>query len=134
MIKTILSVEDDSMTQLLNRITLEDAGVCEQIVEAYNGQEALGIFEEIVSNKKIKKEVPEVILLDLNMPVMGGWEFYENLKEKYKEIICMTKIFILTSSLNPEDKLRAEKEEYITDLIFKPLDDKNVSIIKNAFG
>ena len=86
------------------------------------------------SNKKIKKEVPEVILLDLNMPVMGGWEFYENLKEKYKEIICMTKIFILTSSLNPEDKLRAEKEEYITDLIFKPLDDKNVSIIKNAFG
>ncbi len=133
MIKTVLSIEDDQMTQLLNRITLEDAGFCEQIIEANNGKEALLLFEQIEKGSKGNTEMPDVILLDLNMPIMGGWEFYDNFNSMFHKVICKTKIFILSSSLNPEDKNRASKEEYITNFLEKPLDSNSLSIIANSF-
>ncbi len=132
MIKTLLSIEDDKVTQMLNKVTLKNARLCDNIIVAFNGAEALSVFEKNDNSVDNIKDMPEVILLDLNMPVMGGWEFYDIFKLKYPQLLNKTKIFILTSSVSPEDKERAACEEYITDFILKPLNASNVSVIQNS--
>ena len=132
MIRTLMSIEDDSVTQMLNRIELEDAKFCENIEEAWNGEVALKYFEAL--NKEIDGilRVPEIILLDLNMPVMDGWEFLDLFQKQYPQFIEKTKIFILSSSINPSDREKAKEEKIIEGFLSKPLDEFELDILRKA--
>lgn len=132
MIKTILVIEDDFVTMFLNREILEFANFCDNIVEATSGNEALSYFENIEKGDNPLDNLPEVILLDLNMPVMDGWEFFEIFVQKFPEFAKKTKIFILSSSINPKDQERALKDPNIAAFLSKPLDeDEHFNIIKS---
>lgn len=132
MIKTVLVIEDDFITLYLNREILEFANFCENIVEATNGDEALSYFENIEKGDNPMDNLPEVILLDLNMPVMDGWEFFETFVKKFPGFVKKTNIFILSSSINPEDQERAIKDPNIAAFLSKPLDeDEHFDIIKS---
>ena len=132
MIRTLMSIEDDSVTQMLNRLELEDAKFCENIEEAWNGEVALKYFEAL--NKEIDGilRVPEIILLDLNMPVMDGWEFLDLFQKQYPQFIEKTKIFILSSSINPSDREKAKEEKIIEGFLSKPLDEFELDILRKA--
>ena len=80
MLKRVLCIEDDSVTQFLNKIELEDAGFCEIMDEAWNGQVALDYFENIAKEEDPLSKVPDLILLDLLMPYLSGFEVMEQLK------------------------------------------------------
>ena len=134
MIKKVLSIDDDKITQMIIRLNLKNSWLCEELIEVNNGKEALALIAQIESIKNGLAEVPEVILLDLNMPIMGGWEFFDNFKMNYPRLINKIKIFILSSSISLEDKERAEREEHITAFIVKPLNKLNLSIIENSFN
>jgi CheY-like chemotaxis protein len=130
MIKTILIIEDDFVTRFLNREILEFARFCDNIVEAASGNEALSYFANIEKGDNPMNNLPEVILLDLNMPVMDGWEFFEIFAQKFPEFAKKTKIFILSSSINPKDQERALKHPNIAAFLSKPLDeDEHFDII-----
>ncbi len=122
MIKTILIIDDDFITMFLNKEVLNSESFCDNIAEATNGDEALSYFENIEKGDKPMENLPEVILLDLNMPVMNGWEFLETFEQKFPEFVKRIKIFILTSGLNPEDREKALKEPNIAAFLSKPLD------------
>lgn len=62
-----------------------------------------------------------IILLDLNMPIMSGWEFLERFEELDEVIKKQVKIYILSSSVDPRDKERAGKNKYVEGYIMKPL-------------
>jgi CheY-like chemotaxis protein len=62
-----------------------------------------------------------IILLDLNMPIMSGWEFLERFEELDEIIKKQVKIYILSSSVDPRDKERAGKNKDVEDYIVKPL-------------
>jgi len=130
MIKVILSIEDDSVTQMLNKIELEDGQVCERLDEAWNGEVAIKYFEALSKEKDGLLNVPEIILLDLNMPVMDGWEFLEIFQNRYPEFAAKTKIFILSSSINPSDREKAKNESNVVDFLSKPLDEFELKILK----
>ncbi len=132
MIKTILSIEDDSVTQMLNRIELEDSHFCEHLEEAWNGEVAIKYFEDLKKEEDGLLHVPEIILLDLNMPVMDGWEFLELFQVRYPEFAEKTKIFILSSSINPSDREKANSEQLVAGFLSKPLDEFELKILKNA--
>jgi CheY-like chemotaxis protein len=121
MIKTVLVIEDDLITRFLTREILTSRNFCENIVEAQNGSEALSYFENLQKEDNPMDVLPEVILLDLNMPAMDGWEFFDAFSENFPEFIKKIKIFILSSSINPEDKERALNEPNIADFLYKPL-------------
>ncbi len=131
----VLLVDDDEGNNFLNKIVIEDAGITERIEAVLNGKEALdfltnsGKFAE--STEKYPQ--PALILLDINMPVMDGWEFmkeYEKLDENQKgEII----IVMLTTSFNPDDRATAENNVEISDFRNKPLSEVDLKDIMEKF-
>lgn len=132
MTKTVLVIDDDFITIHLNKMVLKSASFCDNIVAAKSGEEALSYFENIEKGDIPMDNLPEVILLDLNMPVMDGWEFLENFVQKFPEFAKKTNIFVLSSSINPNDQERALKDPNIAAFLAKPLDkDDHFHIIKS---
>ena len=134
MINTVLSIDDDSVAQTINQVYLEADGFCKQMLEAYNGQEALDFFKKLDTGIEPMDNFPDVIFLDLNMPVMEGWEFYEAFKTEYPHFLEKTKVFILSSSINPLDAEKAKNEKHIVSFLPKPINQKSLELVRELLG
>lgn len=119
----ILLIEDDSLDQMDVKRTLDKKGIYHKMTIALNGEQAI---EHLQSNT----QVPDIILLDLNMPKMNGLEFLRFLKsnDKLKDI----KVFILTTSDEKEDKTAA-MQFGVSGYITKPLKLESLSSL-DAFN
>ncbi|MES2239924.1 MAG: response regulator [Bacteroidota bacterium] len=121
MLDLILCVDDDPITLMLCKKVITKASFSNAIITAKNGEEALQYFDSII-NKKEDHKVPQLIFLDLNMPVMDGWEFLDNFStEKYSEPNHSTKIIVLSSTIDPEDLEKSKKYEIVIDFLSKPI-------------
>lgn len=106
-----LLIEDDEIERLKFVRVLEKNKYPYKLVEATNGEEALGVLEE-------EQEVPDIILLDLNMPKMNGLEFLKILKSS--ERLKYIPVIILSTSNNHRD-LKQCYEAGIAGYVVKPL-------------
>ena len=127
----ILLVDDDADCNFFHQRLLKKIDCTEQIDIVSNGEEAINYISENIKNKK---DNPDLILLDINMPKMNGWEFME----QYNKIDISNKgkilLIMLTTSLNPDDKIKAQKYPDIKDLYGKYLDEKLMNkILKKYF-
>ncbi len=121
MIKKLLLVEDDPITQMLERIILSNAGFCQETVSLDNGLAAKDWLDQALSNGEGKKNLPELIFLDLNMPMMDGWEFLKLFEEKYAQHFPLTKLIILSSTVNPLDWEKSKQHDLVIGFEKKPL-------------
>jgi CheY-like chemotaxis protein len=119
----VLLIDDDKAANFINQMIIRKANITDSIQTVLNGKEAIdfitnsGKFE----NSEDVFPKPMLILLDINMPVMDGWEFleeYHQLEEHKKGNII---IIMLTTSLNPDDKSRAENISDVSGYKNKPL-------------
>ncbi|TDS15202.1 response regulator receiver domain-containing protein [Maribacter caenipelagi] len=121
-LNTILLVDDDDASNFLHSIFINKLDMDVNINSALNGQEAIDF---ILGKGQEQLELPCMVMLDLRMPVMDGWQFmnaYEELvPKKLKEQIT---IVLVTISDNKEDKERAVNNKYIADFAQKPLSDE----------
>lgn len=120
--KNVLLVDDDQVFNLLNQKTLQMLGVVGEIHVARNGSEALELINQYYIGSRA---LPEVILLDLNMPIMDGFGFIEAFHRLNIPNIEKTLIIVVTSSDNPADVKRA-KELGITNYLTKPLSETDL--------
>ena len=124
-----LLVDDDQTTNFLNQLLLRNLAVTDKLLVARNGQEAL----EMLQDSSKQDEAPQLILLDVNMPVMNGFEFleaYEQLSLPQRQSVV---IIMLTTSLHPRDVQRV-REASIAGYLSKPLTrDKVNDILKAHF-
>ncbi|MFK7907369.1 MAG: response regulator, partial [Chitinophagales bacterium] len=97
----VLLVEDEPVTNFLHRIVVQDANCTEEIVIKENGQEALDYLLDSACT------TPEIIFLDLNMPIMNGWEFLEEYSKIHKSARAKAVIITLSTSLEDSDYKRA---------------------------
>lgn len=109
-------IDDDKLTVKLMSILISKNKFCEEIQSFNNAQSAIAKLKENWNDNEI---LPDAILLDLNMPVMDGWQFLDEfiLLPIKKEI----SIFIMTSSIDPADIEMAKKYVVIKDYIMKPI-------------
>jgi CheY-like chemotaxis protein len=119
----VLLVDDNDSDNFLHRRVLEKAGITERIEIVENGQEAINFLASLVKPGVAENPapLPDIIFLDINMPVMDGWEFldeYEKLETGDKSGVV---IIILTTSSNPADKAKAHSKLGVDRFRFKPL-------------
>lgn len=116
--KSVLLVDDDEATNFLHQVYLKEWDLAEDIYTAMNGQEALDFLE---SNLDFRKNKPSLILLDINMPVMNGFEFMEAYAELDATMKASIVVVMLTSSIHPSDKDRAGGVKDLNSFMNKPL-------------
>jgi CheY-like chemotaxis protein len=123
------------MTNIDYIYIVEDDSVASYVIKKIIGQKMDNGSCFVLQNGKVafdklmeEKNDPDLILLDINMPVMDGWEFLEACKEVNKDEIP---VFILSSSINPADKERAKSFKQVRGFLTKPFtSDKLEDIFK----
>ena len=115
----VLLVEDDPITILICKRIIQFTGFSEEVIALNNGQEALHYLHQML-NQTVEK-MPEIIFLDLNMPVMNGWEFLDQFMVLLPTIEKPPLIYILSSTIDEGDRLRGLSYDCVKDFISKPL-------------
>jgi len=127
--KRIILVDDDVITNLISTkiITMNTP----HKVEAFtNGNEAL---EQIYNGlDKSAEQFPDIIFLDINMPVMDGWEFLEQFEKIPLATRGKCSVFLLTSSIDSEDIEKSKTYQSVFDFISKPLTANKIKTLKNT--
>ena len=119
--KKILIVDDDKEWNLLLKMNMQKAGF--KVEQAFNGKEAL---------EKIARDKPAMVLLDITMPMMSGWEVCKNLREKPETE--KLPILILSSYSNPED-VEQGKSYRVKRYLIKPcLPDTVIQNVRDVFS
>ncbi|MBN8568792.1 MAG: response regulator [Ignavibacteria bacterium] len=112
-------VDDDPMNNKICQFIIKQVHDSANVKVFTQGEAALSYITNEYSKQKNTKAA--VLFLDLNMPVMTGWEFLERYKELDSEIQNNFKIYILSSSVDERDKERAAREPVIKGFISKPI-------------
>ncbi|MFB3387872.1 response regulator [Flavobacterium sp. LAR06] len=124
MLEQILCIDDDPITLMLCKKVISKSEFSNEIITAQNGEEALLHFNTLKytnSKNKVSKK-PELIFLDLNMPVMGGWEFLDHFTSgDYTEFSNAASVIVLSSTIDPDDLAKAKKYPIIIDFLSKPI-------------
>lgn len=115
--KICLLIDDNYIDNFVTRRILESGHFAEQIIVRQSPAEAITSLRE----GSIK---PDVIFLDIRMPLMNGFEFLQEYDKLDAESKSAEKIFMLSSSLDPNDFKRSTENKYITQFIHKPLTHK----------
>ena len=130
----ILLIDDSEADNFIHARRIRKANVTDEIVIKENGREAL-TYLSTRNQGGTDYPQPELVFLDINMPVMNGWEFldhYEQLAPEQKAGIVVT---MLTTSSADTDRRRAEKYREIAAYEEKPLtQDKLLRIIREHFA
>lgn len=114
--KELWIIDDDKIFQILTeRMLTNEAAHPLKITQFYDGQEAMNALEENPTN------IPDYVLLDINMPLINGWDFLELIAVHHKEMAEKPKIYIVTSSIDKKDKNQALAFSFVKDFLSKPL-------------
>lgn len=123
-LERIMLVDDDVNTNIYNEIILNQANAAEDIVIFQNGKEALEYMK--TDNHKV-----DLIFLDINMPIMNGWQFLEGYNQLDEDKKAGKIIVMLTASINEDDRAKAQEYNIVETFISKPL---NVDILEQLIN
>lgn len=110
---SIFLVDDDPINNLINKRLLGKIKISDSIKEFIGGEEALEFISTIDKNHSL------LIFLDINMPVLNGWDFLNRYQEEFKE--RNDTILILSSSIDFQDRQKAKEYEVVSGFLEKPL-------------
>lgn len=121
-------IDDDKIYVNLIRKVIESRNLSKSLLVFNNGKEALDYFQHALKHIDAE-EIPSIIFLDLNMPVMDGWQFLEHFVQINKPVQKPITIYIVSSSINPQDIEKANMAESISGYIIKPIKPNELEVL-----
>jgi len=130
-INTICIIDDDPIyTFLLNR-TITKLNICDEVLSYVNGEVAINAFYSILASGGT---LPDIILLDINMPLMDGWQFIWEFKKILPKVEKKIALYIASSSITIEDRAKARAFPEITEYLVKPIEPQTLLHIAERFS
>ena len=117
--KSIWIIDDDSIFKIIIKKIISKSEIFENVETFSNGEEAILTLKNTLEKNN---QIPNIILLDIEMPIMDGWEFMSELnllKQKMEELDI--KIYISSSSIAANDKIKADNNPCIKGFLTKPI-------------
>ncbi len=124
-VKTICIINDDDIFTFILKKSISKLNICEQILTYTNGEEAIKALS--VNDFTL----PEIILLDINMPFMNGWEFLDEFSNINKD--KKVDVYLISAHISAEDNLKAKNNCEITGILADPTDNETIMKIVSAY-
>ena len=124
--KTIWVIDDDTIYQIIVSKIIQKSEMFSTISSFKNGKEAL---DAVINSLNDNEILPDIILLDINMPVMDGWEFMEEMKLLKPSITKQIIVYVVSSSIAVEDKNKSKTYPDILGYLSKPVNINNLILI-----
>ena len=127
----VMLVDDNEIDNLINQKMIEASNIAENIFVHSGAKSAIEFLKNIEKLAKgpISLYLPEIIFLDIDMPLMDGFQFLDEFDRLSDSIKNHCKVIMLTSSLNPQDMNKAKKNQFVMKYINKPLTQENLKKI-----
>ena len=126
--RTVMLIDDNEIDNLINQKMIEAAAVTENIYTHTGAKSAIEFLKNMEKLEMADQVLPDVIFLDIDMPLMDGFQFLDEFEKLTIIAKKKCKIVMLTSSINPQDFNRSKKYENVRLYLNKPL--SHDSIIK----
>ena len=117
--KVLGIIDDDEIFRFTTEWSIKKASIKDlKVVSFENGEKAIDFFDQ---NIEQEDNLPDIIFLDINMPLLDGWEFLKEYRKRNKKINKPIHIFMSSSSISQDDIDKAKKQTGVSGYIVKPI-------------
>ncbi len=128
-IERLLLIDDDELNNYIVSSILEDTQLVDNFNFKTDGESAL----QYLHLCQATQQFPNLILVDLKMPIMDGFEFIEQYEKKFIEVSPNTQLMVLTSSIRETEKQKALNFKSVTNFVNKPLNDERLKYVIECY-
>lgn len=129
-LRKVLLIDDDEVNNFVCESIIRNHKFAEEVLSFERAEDAIDFLKHAVG---YKKDFPDLIFLDINMPGMDGWSFleeYRRLPEQFTKSCCL---FMLSSAVDRKDIMSAKSNEEVKEFFSKPLSPEILDIIREDF-
>jgi CheY-like chemotaxis protein len=127
---SVMLIDDNEIDNFINQKMIEGCGFSANVYVHTSGKSALEFYQNLARAGNIPADLfPRVIFLDINMPMMDGFQFLEEFEKIASPNHGPVKIVMLTTSINPIDIEKANKGKFVSQFLNKPLTQAHLETI-----
>ncbi|HLG02903.1 MAG TPA: response regulator [Bacteroidia bacterium] len=126
----VMLVDDNDIDNFINERMIRGCNFSETIYINSSTRSAIEFLKNLSINKNLRKgHLPSIVFLDINMPILDGFQFIEEFEKLDPSLVEAIRIVMLTSSINPSDIEESKKYKSVTGFIHKPLTEEALAAL-----